>query len=183
MTITCHILAPLHLLSYSTLLGTSLYQTFILTKLASQSLPRPAFVRLQARIFPIYFRSQSLLLVLVALTLPPHGPASIFQAKRKWLPLAVAGVSAALNTFVYGPETGRIMLERVELGLCFGLFGRHWLTELAARDSKQGSVEMERLNRAFSRAHAMSIHLNLVAIIATLFHGGYLSAKLAGEVD
>lgn len=37
---------------------------------------------------------------------------------------------------------------------------------------------MQTLNRSFSRAHAMSIHLNLITIITTLFHGWQLSTKL-----
>lgn len=40
------------------------------------------------------------------------------------------------------------------------------------------SEEMQGLNRSFSRAHAMGIHLNLVTIIATLFHGWQLSSRL-----
>lgn len=38
--------------------------------------------------------------------------------------------------------------------------------------------EMEVLNKAFSRAHAMSIHLNLVTIGATLWWGWQLVSKL-----
>jgi hypothetical protein len=44
------------------------------------------------------------------------------------------------------------------------------------------SAEMKRLNRAFSRAHAMSIHLNLITIIATLCYGWQLSRKLHFEI-
>jgi hypothetical protein len=40
------------------------------------------------------------------------------------------------------------------------------------------SEEMQGLNRSFSRAHAMSIHLNFITIIATLFHGWQLSSRL-----
>jgi hypothetical protein len=39
--------------------------------------------------------------------------------------------------------------------------------------------ETKKLNRAFSRAHAMSIHLNLLTIGATLFYGWRLSKKLS----
>ncbi|XPS74653.1 hypothetical protein M3J09_006764 [Ascochyta lentis] len=49
-------------------------------------------------------------------------------------------------------------------------------------DSEETSVEMKRLNRSFSKAHAMSIRLNLIAIIATLCYGWQLSSKLSFEV-
>jgi hypothetical protein len=54
----------------------------------------------------------------------------------------------------------------------------------ATRDLKQSngaeslSAEMQGLNKSFSRAHAMSIHLNLIAIVATLFYGWQLSSRL-----
>jgi hypothetical protein len=40
------------------------------------------------------------------------------------------------------------------------------------------SGEMKNLNRSFSQAHAMSIHLNLITIGATLFYGWRLGTKL-----
>jgi len=53
----------------------------------------------------------------------------------------------------------------------------------ATRDGKaqlNGAIsdDMKVLNRAFSRAHAMSIHLNLVTIGATLWYGWKLASKL-----
>jgi hypothetical protein len=65
------VLAPVHLLAYSALLGTELYQTFVLTKASYQALPRSAFTTLQKKLFPIYFQSQSLLLFVVAVSTPP----------------------------------------------------------------------------------------------------------------
>jgi hypothetical protein len=51
------ILTPAHFFAYSTLLGAELYQSFVMTKIAYQALPRSAFTTLQMRVFPIYFRS------------------------------------------------------------------------------------------------------------------------------
>ena len=110
------ILAPIHLLVYSTLLGTELYQSFVLTKVAFQALPRSAFTSLQKRIFPIYFRSQSALLALIVVTFPPYGPVSIIQKQGDWIPLAIAGMTAGLNLVVYGPRTRSIMIDRVHQG-------------------------------------------------------------------
>ncbi|KAF2848074.1 hypothetical protein T440DRAFT_470426 [Plenodomus tracheiphilus IPT5] len=160
-------LAPYHVISYGTLLGTTLYQTFVMTKVCYQALPMSAFTTLQKRIFPIYFRMQTALLVLTAVTLPPYGPLSFFEKKKDWIPLGFASGLAVLNLFVYGPRTQTTMIERI-----------HQET----RDGRKSndpeiSEEMRAKNRAFSRAHAMSIHLNLMAVIATLWYGVRLGSR------
>jgi hypothetical protein len=94
-------LAPYHMISYSTLLGTTLYQTFVVTKVGYQALPISAFTTLQKRLFPIYFRSQSLLLLCTALTI---------QKKADWIPLAFASAMAGLNLIV---RVERAMIERI----------------------------------------------------------------------
>ncbi|KAF1361652.1 hypothetical protein EJ07DRAFT_110568 [Lizonia empirigonia] len=164
------LMAPMHLLAYSTLLGTELYQSFVMTKVAYQALPRSAFTSLQKRVFPIYFRGQSSLLVFVALTIPPR-PMSMFCSRNDWIPLAMAGGTAALNLLVYGPKTQKLMIERA-----------HQVTRDSTRaGATEISAEMRHLNRSFSKAHAMSIHLNLMTIIATLYYGWRLSSKLSFE--
>jgi len=45
-------------------------------------------------------------------------------------------------------------------------------------DGLADSQEMHAVKRAFSRAHAMSIHLNLITIGATLWYGWRLASKL-----
>ena len=107
------ILPPAHLLAYSTLLGTELYQSFVMTKVAYQALPRSAFTTLQKRVFPVYFQSQSILLLVVAATFPPHGPISIFRKRGDWIAFAIAGVTAGFNLIVFGPRTQALMIERV----------------------------------------------------------------------
>ncbi|KAF2113982.1 hypothetical protein BDV96DRAFT_577388 [Lophiotrema nucula] len=163
------ILAPLHILAYSALLGTELYQSFIMTKIAHQALPRSAFTTLQKRIFPIYFRIQSLLLIVTAITYPSRGPLSLFQQKQDWIPWLVAGLTASLNLFIYGPRTRQIMIDRIHQETIDGR--KH-------ADLEGTTPDMLRLNRAFSGAHAMSIHLNIITIGATLWYGWRLASKL-----
>lgn len=94
------LLPRFHLLFYSTLLGTSLFQTFVITKISFQALPRSAFITLQKRLFPVYFRVQTLLLVLTAATLPlPR----VLTADS--VLFAVAGLTAVRNLVVYEPRT------------------------------------------------------------------------------
>jgi hypothetical protein len=110
-------LAPVHLLAYSALLGTELYQTFVLTKVSYQALQRSAFTTLQKKVFPVYFQSQSLLLFIVAVTTPPYGPASLVCTKTDCVSFGIACVTAGLNLLVYGPRTKELMIERVHQGV------------------------------------------------------------------
>lgn len=115
------LLAPFHLLAYSALLGTQLYQSFVMVKIAHRTLPRDAFYSLQKRVFPVYFRTQSLLLLLTAATLPPTGPISLVQQKGDWIPVIVAGITSALNLAMYGPRTSRFMMLRKHQGMQLSL--------------------------------------------------------------
>jgi hypothetical protein len=108
--------APIHLLSYSYLIGMQFYQSFIIVKTVHRTLPRPAFTTLQARLFPIYFRLQSILLLLTALTFPPYGPVSLLSDRLALVSLSIAGTTAGLNLFVHGPRTRAAMLEKAGQG-------------------------------------------------------------------
>ncbi|KAI0191007.1 hypothetical protein EV127DRAFT_480811 [Xylaria flabelliformis] len=185
-----NLLAPFHLLSFSTLLGTQLYQTFVVTKICFVSLPRSAFTTLQKmsqlmgfvctqRLFPIYFSGQSMLLLLTIVTIPPHGPFTLVANKVAWIPFAIAGVTAALNLFVYGPRTKQLMIERIHQETRDGLQKQTTNDVDAAEDP---SPEMQRLRRSFSRNHAMSIHLNLLSIGAMLWWGWKLASSLNLEL-
>ncbi len=107
-SILAAVVPALHLFAYSTLLGTELFQSFVMTKLAYESLPRSAFTSLQKRIFPIYFRGQTLLLGLVVVTLPTCA----FDRTTAFT-FAVAGGTAILSLFIYGPSTQKLMVERI----------------------------------------------------------------------
>ncbi|OHE91652.1 hypothetical protein CORC01_13042 [Colletotrichum orchidophilum] len=128
-------LAPYHIISYATLLGTSLFQTF---------------------------------------TFPPSGPASLFKAKSDWIPVMVAGITSLANLLIYGPKTRQAMIDRT-----------HQETRDAKRpgDVDEPSPDMVAVRRRFSINHAMSIHLNLIAIAAMLWYGFRLASRIHIEVD
>ncbi|KAF2805265.1 uncharacterized protein BDZ99DRAFT_466901 [Mytilinidion resinicola] len=161
-------LGPYHFFTYATLLGTSLYQTFVMTKVCYNALPRSAFTTLNKRVFPVYFQGQTLLLALTAATFPPYGPLSLRRSMGDLLPLALAGGMAVLNLVKFGPATQKAMVER------------GWQE---TRDGKKASDpdvsdEMRARKKAFSHYHAMSIHLNLVAIGGMVWYGLRLAARL-----
>ncbi|KAI0517097.1 hypothetical protein F5B22DRAFT_604745 [Xylaria bambusicola] len=176
-----NLLGPLHLLSFSSLLGTQLYQTFLVTKICYTSLPRSAFTTLQKRLFPIYFRSQSLLLLLTIVTIPSRGPLTLVANKTAWIPFAIAGATATLNWWIYGPRTRELMIERVHQETRDGMQKKNMNDSGNADDdalSETLSPEMQRIRRSFSRNHAMSIHLNLLTIGAMLWWGYMLGSSL-----
>ncbi|GAB1316419.1 hypothetical protein MFIFM68171_06629 [Madurella fahalii] len=171
-------LAPFHLLLYSTLLGTEMFQTFVNTKVCFDALPRSAFTTLQKRIFPVYFRGQTVLLLLSAVTFPPHGLPSLARQMADWIPYAVAGTTSLLNLLMYGPKTRQAMID------CIHQETRDTRADPArARNhaDKVISPDMKRLKRAFSRNHAMTIHLNLITIGAMLCYGWRLASRLTFE--
>ena len=75
-----------------------------------------AFTTLQKRVFPAYFRLQSLLLLSTAITHPSYGPVSLATSVWDLVPLGISGAMAALNLMTWGPRTQEAMVERIHQG-------------------------------------------------------------------
>ncbi|KAL7760523.1 hypothetical protein ACKLNR_010613 [Fusarium oxysporum f. sp. zingiberi] len=166
MAIVTTLLAPVHLLSFSTLLGSQLYQTFIITKVTFKHLPRTPYINLQKNLFPIFFQGQALLLFLTAITLPPYGALSLIEHKSDWIPFAISGFVSGLNLMVFGPRTRQLMLDRVEHGT------------LEGKTVEGPSSAMEAIKKRFRTSHAMCIHLNLIGLGAHLWYTWRLASRL-----
>ncbi|KAF2217913.1 hypothetical protein CERZMDRAFT_31373, partial [Cercospora zeae-maydis SCOH1-5] len=95
--------------------------------------------------------------------------------KRDWIPLVFASSMALLNLFIYGPRTQTAMIQRIHQGIA----------NVANANAAQPHLSdaMRSKNRAFSRAHAMSIHLNLLSMIATVWYGVRLASRMNIEVE
>ncbi|KAL4980360.1 hypothetical protein BDW66DRAFT_54459 [Aspergillus desertorum] len=167
---------PFHILSYGTLLGVQLYQSFVSGIIAFRALPRPQFAALQAKIFPTYFALQTALPIVVAVTASragqPLGISGLLERDNQFsvlLPLATAFVTGLVNLSVLRKLTVDTMRER-----------KHQET----RDGKKSydppphSKEMIALNKKFGRLHGLSSLVNLVTLGATIFYGVMLSRKL-----
>ncbi|KAE8322865.1 protein of unknown function DUF4149 [Aspergillus parasiticus SU-1] len=165
---------PYHILSYGTLLGVQVYQTFVSGIVAFRALPRPQFASLQTATFPIYFSLQTALPVLVALTASnngqPLGISGLLENPKTLLPMAAAAVTGLVNMVVLRPLTVNTMRER-----------KHQET----RDGKKSydppphSKEMVALNKKFGRLHGFSSLINLVCLGATIYYGAVLGKRLA----
>ncbi|KAF2175673.1 hypothetical protein K469DRAFT_609896, partial [Zopfia rhizophila CBS 207.26] len=162
--------------SYGTLLGSSLFQSFVGGIIAFRVLPRPQFSTLQKNIFPIYFALQSLTPVLLTLTYPAGFrsllPNQHNQLATDRLSLTLIGtmlITGLINWAYVGPQTTEVMKLR-----------KHQET----RDGKKSydppphSEEMKKLNKRFSMLHGISSLVNLVGIIATVWYGFVLGEVL-----
>lgn len=181
MAIVTTLLAPVHLLSFSTLLGSQLYQTFIITKVTFKHLPRTPYINLQKNLFPIFFQGQALLLFLTAITLPPYGALSLIEHKSDWIPFAISGLVSGLNLMVFGPRTRQLMLDRVEQGkllLCLCRIKANGIGTLEGKTVEGPSSAMEAIKKRFRTSHAMCIHLNLIGLGAHLWYTWRLASRL-----
>ncbi len=124
-----------HILTYGTLLGSNIFQTFFAGPIAYTCLPRPQFSTLQQKIFPPYFTFQSVLPAILALTWPGLKivEASGHQIARRdtgwrallldsnfWTaltPIVTMFATSLLNLVALGPATTRVMRERKHQGI------------------------------------------------------------------
>ncbi|KAK4224153.1 hypothetical protein QBC38DRAFT_511953 [Podospora fimiseda] len=173
------ITTTIHILSYATLLGTTIFHTFIGGILSYKVLPRTYFANLMAKIFPVYFTLQSVVPVILTLTYPgsrnPFGFASGIsglraQGKGVGIALGVAMVCGLVNLGVVGPETTRCMDERR---------GQEKRDGKKAYDEGPHSEEMQRLNKRFSVLHGVSSALNLGEMVAMVGYGVHLAGRIA----
>ncbi|KAJ4374559.1 hypothetical protein N0V86_007428 [Didymella sp. IMI 355093] len=173
--------ATYHLLSYGTLLGSTLFQSFIAGVVAFKVLPRPQFSTLQKHTFPVYFTLQTVTPLAMLLTYPsgasrliPYlSSTPVLQSPTDRLTVWLIGtmlVTAVANLVYVGPKTTEIMKIR-----------KHQETRdgKAAYDKGPHSEEMQKLNRQFSILHGISSITNLVGLGAMIWYGAVLGAGLS----
>jgi hypothetical protein len=122
-----------HIITYGTLLGSNLFQTFLAGPVAFKALPRPSFSVLQQAIFPPYFTFQTALPIILALTWPGEKLASVGGAvarrnaglsglladENRWIaliPVVTMFATSLLNLVLLGPATTKVMRERKHQG-------------------------------------------------------------------
>jgi len=140
--------------AYGVWLGTNIWTTFIAGITMFKSLPRQQFGSLQAKLFPKYFQLGTLCTAVMVLS-----------GTRLGLPVAPAAASlifTLMNLLYLEPEATRVMFERYER-------------------EKQGLKDPaidKQLRADFGKLHGMSSLANLLALVALVTHGVYLSARL-----
>jgi hypothetical protein len=177
----CLIYLDLTPASYGTLLGSTLFQSFIAGVVAFKVLPRPQFSTLQKHTFPVYFTLQTVTPLAMILTYPsgasrliPYlSSTPVLQSPTDRLTAWLIGtmlVTAVANLVYVGPKTTEIMKIR-----------KHQETRdgKAAYDKGPHSEEMQKLNRQFSILHGISSITNLVGLGAMVWYGAVLGAGLS----
>ncbi|KAI1374545.1 hypothetical protein F4677DRAFT_425379 [Hypoxylon crocopeplum] len=173
-------LAPYHVLSYGTLLGTQVFHTFINSVASFKVLERPQFAILQRAVFPSYFGIQAAVPVVLALTYPgsksafgaSSGLAGVFHESNRWgvlLPLGTIFVAGLANLTYLLPETNKITAKRRDQEKKDGK---------ASYEGPPYSNEMSALNKEFGQLHGISSLINLVTLFATVVYGVNLSSRL-----
>ncbi|KAJ5398184.1 hypothetical protein N7509_006297 [Penicillium cosmopolitanum] len=127
------------------------------------------FLTLQKRVFPVYFASQVGLVVLTAATHPPYSIISLMNDLWSAGPLLVVLGTGGLNWAIYGPRTTTTSLVRKAV---------HDAKEKQQGDQLDDEGKVHRANKEFSFNHAMSIHLNAISLVATIWYGFTLSSSL-----
>ncbi|KZZ96261.1 hypothetical protein AAP_01034 [Ascosphaera apis ARSEF 7405] len=173
-------LAPAHILSYGTLLGTTVFETFVASIISFKKLERPTFAMLQNHMFPVYFGMQSALPVVIALTYPglrtvvhnvSPGIAGVLDEtvrKNTLVPLATIFVTGVANLFCLMPKAKAIKAQRLQLEAVEG----------KSQYEPPVSPAMDKLNKSFRRVHGFSTAFNLISLIATVAYGVTLSRRI-----
>ncbi|CAI6333226.1 unnamed protein product [Periconia digitata] len=170
--------AGYHLLSYGTLLGSTLFQSFIGGIIAFRVLPRPQFSTLQKNTFPAYFILQTVTPALMILTYPSFSSRlSPFSTKSSkdtlaFYLLATMLVTGIVNMVYVGPKTTEIMKLR-----------KHQETKDGRKSYDKGpephSAEMQKLNKQFGMLHGVSSLVNLIGFLGMCWYGVLLGEGLS----
>ncbi|KAF2259229.1 hypothetical protein CC78DRAFT_548471 [Lojkania enalia] len=169
--------AAYHILSYGTLLGSTLFQSFIGGIVAFRVLPRPQFSVLQKHTFPIYFTLQSLTPILMFLTYPsPTGFRALLPNQHSqssadllaFILIATMQITGLINWLYVGPQTTKIMGLR-----------KHQETKDGKKSYDKGphSPEMQELNKRFGILHGVSSLVNLVGFLGMCWYGVLLGER------
>ncbi|GAA5870808.1 hypothetical protein JCM16303_001591 [Sporobolomyces ruberrimus] len=148
-----------------TLLGSTLWHGFIGGLVSYRTLPRQQFGNLQSKLFPHYFRLQSIgSLALLGLY---HRAGKLIKSDRNMWVLSVMAVTSSLNWIIVGPWATAVMKKR------------HRRERIEGKDYNAADVspEMKSLNSKFGVLHSISSLLNLgflgAVILTTATSGAY----------
>ncbi|KOS19438.1 putative mitochondrial outer membrane protein [Escovopsis weberi] len=169
--------APYHIISYGTLLGTTFFHSFLNGPVMFRTVTRPTFSAVQSGLFPIYFGMQTVLPIVLALTFPGSstthtGISGILDDSHRLgslVPVATMFATGLLNLAILLPATMKVMKERRGQAK---RDGKEWY------ESGPQSDEMRALSKKFGILHGISSLLNLGTFIAALTYGFTLASRI-----
>ncbi|GBF99577.1 hypothetical protein Rsub_12202 [Raphidocelis subcapitata] len=157
--------AFVHVLAYGTLLGTIVFNTFVVGLTMFKNMPRQTFGKVQSKMFPQYFAltTGAALVLLAAHALAPTG-----------LVLSAPGVNA-LVAVVALSAVNWLAIEPYVTGM---MFARYDIENKPVKTADDEG-EIKRLYKKFGMWHGISSLNNLGVLAATVAYGWVLAAKLA----
>ena len=135
--------------------GGACFYSFVASPIAFQILERPQFSILQNKVFPIYFKLQSIAPLFLAASTPVSGSYIIYSI------LSFASITGMTNLFWLLPwarsvkEQRKVVAEKFEGD------------ELAKKDAP--------LLKEFGKAHVLSLLFNFLNIVSMATYGYFLS--------
>jgi len=150
-----HELTLLHLCTFASWFGTTVWVSFVGGIVMFKNLPRHVFGRLQSKLFPAYFLFSAL-----AVSVAMASAAALGWGVKS---LGVVLGTVLANMLYFEPETTRVMVRRhaVERRLGTG----HEIGQLKPSDpTKANDPELRALSKQFGVLHGISTTLNLVAL-------------------
>lgn len=159
---TLKTIAPYHVLLYSSLFGSTAYQTFYAGIVAYRVLPMKYFGLLQNKLLGNFFYFQTAASLMLLVTVP-------FRMQvGSALSLSLSLFTSILNSAVLLPINRRIKEKRQ---IACAKEGKDFRDPTASDYIKE-------LNRDFAKAHTLSLGADLVGFLALLCYGVNLVAQL-----
>ncbi|CAH0027651.1 unnamed protein product [Clonostachys rhizophaga] len=164
--------APVHLVCFFALLGTEVHQSLITAKKYFHALRRDKSLTSHEQVSPVLIRAQSILLILVAVTVPSHGLLSLVEHKSSWIPLVIISYATALNVFLFHPRASRALSD-LQLQSGFVNLRRSGIANTSGKASETEPLNpnVAALEKSFRRNRAATVHLNIITVMATIWYG------------
>ncbi|CAN1171897.1 Transmembrane protein 205 [Linum perenne] len=191
------LLSVVNMLGLATAYGMSVWVTFISSYILASVLPRQQLGMVQSKMYPVYFRAQSLSIGIALLSHLLRQWTHLLSAKSEMLQafnLSVALLLIAVNGFYVEPLATKAMFERLRMEKEEGRgreqeTQRHQLAdagpaaagaELAEDDSteEEAKTKMAELNGRVKKLNLYSSYLNIGSLMSLTWHLVHLGHNL-----
>ncbi|CAK9205114.1 unnamed protein product [Sphagnum troendelagicum] len=171
----------LHLLTFATIYGSSLWVTFVSGIILSKNIPRQQFGFVQSRLFPVYLRvvaaGEGLLFLLHSIM---HPWLSADTLERQQFQNFVWMIAATLvNVYVLEPRATKVMFERLKVEKEDGRMRETGNpAEAIAAASDDYKKNLTAMNERFKMLHSCSSAMNMITLAGLTWHLWHLSRRL-----
>lgn len=171
----------LHLLTFATIYGSSLWVTFVSGIILSKNIPRQQFGFVQSRMFPVYLRvvaaGEGLLFLLHSIM---HPWLSADTLERQQFQNFVWMIAATLvNVYLLEPRATKVMFERLKVEKEDGRMRETGNpAEAIAAASDDYKKKLTAMNERFKMLHSFSSAMNMITLAGLTWHLWHLSRRL-----